>query len=192
MWMPQSSVPGSGQGGVLLKPASIARPLTGNVGSPLMLFPFGNWGQSHAHYYSRLCDCFHGPRNDRWRVVGPFPFDRRNGSASIEILRNDNRNDIWRPCHGWPWAGLAPASRDNWPRLEPILARRDRSLTPTKATKKSKQREGLDLRRGRATSEAHHLQCPIGPRDWAPSQIVTCIENASGLIRRVLGGGQMP
>jgi hypothetical protein len=49
--------------------------------------------------------------------VGPFPFDRRNDSASTEILRNDNRNDIWRPCHAWPCAGLAPASRDNWPRL---------------------------------------------------------------------------
>jgi hypothetical protein len=50
--------------------------------------------------------------------VGPFPFGRNNGSASVEILRNGNRNDIWRPCHGWPCAGLAPASRDKRSRLE--------------------------------------------------------------------------
>jgi hypothetical protein len=74
-------------------------------------------GQNHAHYYPRLCDCFHGPHNDRWGRVGPFPFGRNNGSASVEILRNDNRNDIWRPCHGWPCAGLAPASRDKRSRL---------------------------------------------------------------------------
>src|SRR5712671_8128676 len=82
---------------------------------PVSSYPFlrfGNWGQNHAHYYPRLCDCFHGPHNDRWGGVGPFPFGRNNGSASVEILRNGNRNDIWRPCHGWPCAGLAPASRD--------------------------------------------------------------------------------
>ena len=87
---------------------------------PVSSYPFlrfGNWGQNHAHYYPRLCDCFHGPHNDRWGGVGPFPFGRNNGSASVEILRNGNRNDIWRPCHGWPCAGLAPASRDKRSRL---------------------------------------------------------------------------
>jgi len=95
-----------------------ARPLTGNARSPLILFcDLAIGGQNHAHYYPRLCDCFHGPHNDRWGGVGPFPFGRNNGSASVEILRNGNRNDIWRPCHGWPCAGLAPASRDKRSRL---------------------------------------------------------------------------
>src|SRR5712671_7776259 len=97
---------------------------------PVSSYPFlrfGNWGQNHAHYYPRLCDCFYGPHNDRWGGVGPFPFGRNNGSASVEILRNGNRNDIWRPCHGWPCAGLAPASRD--PRLVMAKPIRDNPKT---------------------------------------------------------------
>ena len=32
---------------------------------------------------------------------------------AMEILRNGIRNDIWRHCHAWNCAGLAPASRNN-------------------------------------------------------------------------------
>src|SRR5260370_38066398 len=42
---------------------------------PVPSYPFlrfGNWGQNHAHYYPCLCDCFHGPHNDRWGVWGLF------------------------------------------------------------------------------------------------------------------------
>jgi hypothetical protein len=56
---------------------------------PVSSYPFlrfGNWGQNHAHYYPRLCDCFHGPHNDRWGGVGPFPFGQNECSASVEIF----------------------------------------------------------------------------------------------------------
>lgn len=69
--------------------------------------------------------------------VGPFPFGRNNGSASVEILRNGNRNDIWRPCHGWPCAGLAPATRDKRPRLvmvKPIMDKTSRGRPATVTT----------------------------------------------------------
>jgi hypothetical protein len=36
------------------------------------------------------------------------------------------------------------------------------SFAPQKGYEKSKQREGLDFRGGRAISEAHHLECPGG------------------------------
>jgi hypothetical protein len=42
---------------------------------PVSSYPFlrfGNWGQNYAHYYPRLCDCFHGPHKDRWGVWGLF------------------------------------------------------------------------------------------------------------------------
>jgi hypothetical protein len=42
---------------------------------PVSSYPFlrfGNWGQNHAHYYPRLCDCVYGPHNDRWGVWGLF------------------------------------------------------------------------------------------------------------------------
>ena len=35
-------------------------------------------------------------------VWGLFYVGQRHGSGSTEILRNGNRNDLWRSCHGWP------------------------------------------------------------------------------------------
>ena len=53
-------------------------------------------GQNHAHYYPRLCDCFHGPHNDRWGGVGPFWIVEGTRPAHFLALKNARMSSIIR------------------------------------------------------------------------------------------------
>ena len=98
--------------------------MTGNAPSPLILFcDMAIGGRTMRTTILAYAIAFMGLIMIGGGGVGPFPIGRNNGSASVEILRDGIRNDIWRHCHGWPCAGLAPATRDKRPRLEDRLTR---------------------------------------------------------------------
>jgi len=72
----------------------------------------------HVDHRARLRDPVDGlhniPRRVIWRFVSHFRGGGQNGTRTVQILRDDGRPDIRRPCHDRHWAGPATAAADPW------------------------------------------------------------------------------
>src|SRR5215813_2647164 len=76
-----------------------------------MLPPSGSWRAGHVDHLACLPDRVHGRRNVRQRCIGPLVFAGRR-SGPLEILRDGDRTDVWRPYHDRHGAGFAAAPGD--------------------------------------------------------------------------------
>src|SRR5215510_13182038 len=61
-----------------------------------MLPPSGSWRAGHVDYLACLPDRVHGRHNGRQQCSGPLVVAGRR-SGPLEILRDGDRTDVWRP-----------------------------------------------------------------------------------------------
>src|SRR5262245_37002308 len=81
----------------------------------------------HVDHCARLPDSNDGIPNVPRRFMGCFDSDFRgggqNGARPVQILCDNGRPDIRRPCHDRHWAGPQAAAADRWQAMTVGLAR---------------------------------------------------------------------